>query len=161
MKDYHMRRHERAIGSKKRMLDLIERQEHITIAMCKAGEPYLVTINHSFDRKAKCLYFHCAPKGKKIDYLEANPKVWGQVIEDNGYINGECDYAYKTVMFSGEAEFVRDIAEKRHALEMMIDKLESAPIVMKKRSLTDKKLKKVAICRIRIEGMSGKESVVR
>ncbi len=161
MEKYHMRMRERAIGSRKRMLDLVELQGHMTIAMCRAGKPYLVTVNHSFDRRAMRLYFHCAPKGKKVDYLKANPKVWGQVIKDNGYIQGKCDYAYKTVMFSGTAEFIRDLAEKKHALDMMIDKLESAPAAIKKRLLTDKKLKEVAICRIRIEGLSGKESVTR
>jgi len=108
-----------------------------------------------------CLYFHCAPMGRKVDYLKANPKVWGQVMRDNGYIQGKCDYAYETVMFSGSAEFVHDLSEKRHALDMMIDKLESARVAMKKRLLTNKKLNEVAVCRIRIEGLSGKESVVR
>src|SRR4030042_1654609 len=161
MEKYHMRRRERAIGSRKKMLDLIEQQEHMTIAMCKAGRPYLVTINYSFDRKTKCLFFHCAPKGTKVDYLKANPHIWGQVIQDNGYIQSKCDYAYKTVMFSGTVEFVRDVAEKRRALDLMIDKLESAPVAMKKRSLTDKKLNGVTICKISIEDLSGKESVIR
>jgi nitroimidazol reductase NimA-like FMN-containing flavoprotein (pyridoxamine 5'-phosphate oxidase superfamily) len=155
---YHMRRPEKAIKSRRRMVELIDQQEHMTIAMCKGARPYLVTVNHSLDREAMCLYFHCASKGKKVDYLKANPRVWGQVMQDDGYIEGECDYAYGTVMFSGDAEFVVDLEEKRHALELMIDKLDADPARMKKRSLTNNKLRKVTVCRIRIGEMSGKES---
>jgi len=159
MEMYHMRRSEKAIKSRRRLVELIEQQEHMTIAMCKGSKPYLVTINHSLDRDAMCLNFHCASKGKKVDYLKANPRVWGQVLQDNGYIEGECNYAYRTVMFSGTAEFVTDMEEKRHALDLMIDKLEGDPDRMKKQSLTDDKLRKVAICKIRIGGLSGKEGV--
>jgi nitroimidazol reductase NimA-like FMN-containing flavoprotein (pyridoxamine 5'-phosphate oxidase superfamily) len=161
MEKYHMRRPEKAIKSRRRMIELIEQQEHMTIAMCKGSKPYLVTINHSLDRDAMCLYFHCASKGKKFDYLKANPRVWGQVMQDNGYIEGECDYAYRTVMFSGTTEFVTDLEEKRHALDLMIDKLEADPARMKKQSLTDDKLRKVAVCRVRIGDLSGKEGGAR
>ena len=155
---YHMRRQEKAIKSRKRMLDLIEQQQHMTIAMCKGSKPYLVTINHSFDKEGMCLYFHCARKGKKVDFLKANPRVWGQVMKDDGYIEGECDYAYKTVMFSGTTEFVTDLEEKRRALDLMIDKLEKEdPVGRKARSLTKEKLEKTLICRIRVLGLSGKE----
>lgn len=157
MDKYHMRRPEKAIKSRRRMVELIEQAEHMTIAMCKGSKPYLVTVNHSLDREAMCLYFHCASKGKKFDYLKSNPRVWGQVMQDNGYIDGECDYAYRTVMFSGTTEFVSDLEEKRHALDLMIDKLDADPAGMKKKSLTDDKLRTVAICRIRIGDLSGKE----
>jgi len=153
-----MRRQEKAIKSKKRMLDLIEQQEHMTIAMCKSSKPYLVTINHIFDRDGMYLYFHCARRGKKVDFLKTNPRVWGQVMQDDGYIEGECDYAYRTVMFSGVTEFVTDLEEKRHVLDVMIDKLEEEdPVGRKARSLTKKKLENTLICRIRVLGLSGKE----
>ncbi len=81
------------------------------------------------------------------------------MMQDNGFIEGECSYAYRTVMFSGTTEFVTDMDEKRRALDLMIDKLDANPPRMKKRSLTDDKLRKVAICKVRIGDMSGKESV--
>ena len=41
--------------------------------------------------------------------LRANPSVWGQVIEDRGYLPGQCSHAYRSVMFEARAEFVTDL----------------------------------------------------
>jgi hypothetical protein len=161
MAEYHLRMAERAIKSSKVTLDLLARSKYMTVAMCRGSEPYLVTVNHSFDKKTMCLYFHCAPSGKKLDFLDANPRVWGQVLRDNGYIEGKCDYAYRTVMFSGRASRVVRVAEKRRALDLMMDKLEAEDSALRKRLLTDERLKAVTVWRIRISGMSGKESVRR
>lgn len=151
-----MRRSEKEIRNEKELLDLLDRGKHLTLAMCKDGQPYLVTVNHALDRKARCLYFHCAQEGRKIDFLKANPQVWGQVLDDRGYIDGECDYAYATVMFGGKVEFVTDVREKRRALVSMIDKLDSKPESTKKTLIVPASLQGVLICRIRIESLSGK-----
>ena len=50
--------------------------------------------------------------------LRANPRVWGQVIEDRGYLPGQCAHAYRSVMFEARAEFVTDLQEKRRALAL-------------------------------------------
>lgn len=155
---YHMRRSEREIKGEKKLLAVLRRGKHMTIAMCKEGEPYLVTVNHSLDEKARCLYFHCAQNGKKVDFLRSNPSVWGQVIEDMGYIQGECDYSYRAVMFGGKAEFVSDSREKRRALILLIDKLDEHPEATKRRFMVPSALQGVAVCRIQIESMTGKES---
>ena len=43
------------------------------------------------------------------------PCVWGQVVEDRGYLPGQCSHAYRSVMFEARAEFVADLEEKRRA----------------------------------------------
>jgi len=159
MKKYHMRRQELEIKSKKTMREIIAGQECMTIAMCKGKEPYLVTVTYSYDARNQSLYFHCAPVGKKIDYLKANPIVWGQVLEDLGYVTGECEHSYRTVMFRGKAEFTTDIEEKRRALGLMIDKLEERPSEARKRLLTQSSLEKVSIVRVKVLELSGKESL--
>lgn len=159
MKTYHMRRRELEIKSKKTMREIIEGQECVTIAMCKGKEPYLVTVTYSYDARNQSLYFHSAPVGKKIDYLNANPIVWGQVLEDLGYVTGECEHNYRTVMFRGKAEFITDMREKRRALGLMIDKLEEKPGETRKRLITQSSLEKAAIVRVRVLELSGKESL--
>jgi nitroimidazol reductase NimA-like FMN-containing flavoprotein (pyridoxamine 5'-phosphate oxidase superfamily) len=161
MKKYHMRRRELEITSKKKMREIIAGQEWMTIAMCKGKEPYLVTVTYSYDARNQSFYFHCAPAGKKIDYLKANPIVWGQVLEDLGYVTGECEHNYRTVMFRGRAGFVTDRDEKRRALGLMIDKLEKEPSKARKRLITQSSLEKVSIVRMRVLELSGKESVHR
>ena len=158
MKRYHMRRPEKHIKGRKRLLELLDSKDHVTIAMCKDNIPYLVTVNHYFDKKGPCIYFHCGSKGKKMDYLHANPVVWGQVMDDLGPVDGECDQEYRTVMFRGKVRFVERMQEKKRALELMISRLASRPAPVKN-SLTDASLQRVAICRIDLLEMTGKESL--
>jgi len=159
LEEYHLRRKDKAILDRKRMLDFLEGQKLVTVALSKDGKPYLFTADYGFDRKSKSIFVHCAKKGKKIDYIGANPVVWGQVMEDLGYVQGECDHKYRTVQFNGKAELVTDIEEKRKALNIMINRLEDEP-EKGKRELIDKSgLKNVLIIRIKIVGLSGKESL--
>ena len=69
-------------------------------------------------RVTKCLYFHCAPEGKKLDYMQANPHVWGQAIIDHGYVEGKCNHLYVTAMFEG-THLAESIDEKRRIMEYL------------------------------------------
>ena len=75
MKD--IRRKEKTIEDAAELRAILREAKHVTLAMCRDGEPYLVTVNHGFDPERRCLYFHCAREGKKVDILRANPRVWG------------------------------------------------------------------------------------
>jgi nitroimidazol reductase NimA-like FMN-containing flavoprotein (pyridoxamine 5'-phosphate oxidase superfamily) len=156
MERYHLRRGDKALEDKDELVRILKEQKHVTLALCSDNQPYLVTMNHGFDEEAHCLYFHCAPVGKKIDLLRANPQVWGQALEDGGYLDGECDHAYRTVQFQGRAEFVTDVGEKRRALALMIEQLESSPEPVKARNLLPEKIAGVCIIRVRLSGMTGK-----
>ena len=83
------------------------------------GEPYLVALSHGYDQTRNCLYFHCAPEGKKLIYAKANPKVWGQAVLDFG-VTQECDYAYSSVHFNGKLSLITDLNEKKHGMEVLI-----------------------------------------
>jgi len=154
---YHLRRSDKEIGDEAALFDLLAHEKLMTLAMCREGEPYLVALNYGFDRAGRCFYFHCAPVGKKLDFLRANPRVWGQVVQDRGYLDGECDHAYRSVHFEGSAEFVDDFDEKRRALELMIDQLEKVPGPVKARALTDEAVRGVCIVRVRASAFTGKQ----
>lgn len=156
---YHMRRKEREIVDKSEFFSIMSSAKFMTIAMCKDNTPYLVTVNHVCDQDAKAIYFHCAKAGKKMDFLNANPRVCGEVLEDRGYVVGECDYDYRSVHFSGKASMVADLSEKKKALNLMIEKLEKDPEEAKKAFIDQSSLKTVAIFRIDIESMTGKMRV--
>lgn len=157
---YHLRRAEKAITAPEELLAVIRSQKFLTLALCQDHEPYLVTMNYAYDQEQRCFYFHCARQGKKVDYLRANPTVWGQVLEDRGYLAGQCDHAYRTVQFRGHAEWIEDLEEKRHALTLMIDQLEPDPEPVKRAELTQRKLEGVGILKVRVETMSGKQGPV-
>lgn len=157
---YHLRRAEKAITDPEELLAVIRGQKFLTLALCQDHEPYLVTMNYAYDQEQRCFYFHCARRGKKVDYLRANPTVWGQVLEDRGYLPGQCDHAYRTVQFRGQAEWIENLEEKRHALMLMIDQLEPDPEPVKRAELTQRKLEGVGILKVRVETMSGKQGPV-
>ena len=153
-----IRRKEKEIENKDEMISIIESVQYITVAMSLNNEPYLVTLSHGYDRENNCIYFHCAQDGKKVDILRENNVVWGQALEDYGYVDGSCDHLYATTQFKGRVSFIEDSKEKRHALSIMIDQLESDPTKVIEPQMTEKSIKSVNIGRIDIEYMSGKKA---
>ena len=153
-----IRRKEKAIDSQEEMVEILKNARYVTVAMCFENEPYLVTLSHGYDEKQNCIYFHCADQGKKIDILKSNPVVWGQALEDLGYVQGKCDHLFATVQFRGIVQFVEEAQDKRHALEVMIESLEHNPNSVKEIQLTEKAIHRVTIGRIAVEFLSGKKS---
>lgn len=153
-----IRRKEKEIKDRKEIISILEQAKYITIAMSWNDEPYLVTLNHGYDRNQNCIYFHCATEGKKIDILNENDKVWGQALIDKGYVQGACDHLYATAHFMGRVSFPANFEEKKHALEVMIHALDDNPAKLIKKQLTKKSITEVNIGRIDVEYMSGKKS---
>ena len=132
--------------------------KYVTIAMCSNNEPYLVTLSHGFDDENNCIYFHCASQGKKIDFLQINPVVWGQALIDNKYQQGACDHLYQTTQFKGKVSFLNNYEEKMYALKIMINQLDDKPDEIIKNQLKPDSVEKTFIGRIDIDYLSGKKS---
>jgi uncharacterized protein len=152
---FHVRRREREITDPAEMRQVLKATKYITIALCRDNEPYLVALSHGYDQERNCIYFHCAPEGKKLVYAQANPNVWGQAILDFG-VTDECDYAYTCVHFSGKLVQLTDAEEKWHALETLVRQTSNKP-EEKLAKVKPEKLAKTTICRIDITYMSGKK----
>jgi len=155
---YHQRRPEKTIADEQEMVEVIRGQKVMTLAMARDNEPYLVTVNYGFDEARRCFYFHCSLLGKKSDFLRASAVVWGQVLEDGGYMVGQCNHAFRTVQFQGRVEFLEDEAEKRRALSIMIEHLEPDPEPVKERLIKPDSLARVALARVHVEEMTAKRN---
>ena len=158
MNAWHTRHPDKVITDPAELAAVVAGQKFLTLALCAENRPYLVTISHAFDAERNCFYFHCAPTGRKIDLIQANPQVYGQVLEDRGYKAGECDHAYRTVQFDGMAEVVTDPDEKLAAMRRLIEFLEPDPGPVKERNLKAARLESVAIVRVTVTGWSGKKN---
>lgn len=159
MESYHkLRRKEQEIQDPGELKEILAKTPYVTVAMCKENEPYLVTLSHGYDTEKNAIYFHCAFEGKKIDFLKANDRVWGQTFIDRGYVQGECDHLFSSAQFSGRVSFVTDAGEKRHALAVMIRQLERDPEKVMAAKVSDAALAKTCIGRIDIEFLSGKKT---
>jgi len=152
-----MRRVDKEFTEQEKLSRVLKETCYMTLAMARDGEPYLVSLSHGYDEERNCIYFHCAPEGKKLDYMRANPVVWGQVIVDHGYVEKECTHHYVTVMFRGRVSFIEDDDEKRRALRTMLWQLEPDLETREKRMGTDG-LATTVFGRIDIECMTGKKT---
>lgn len=155
-----MRRNDREIKDPAEIRQVLKQGTFATIALCRENEPYLVTLSYGFDPGRNALYFHCAPKGLKLDFLAQNPQACATVIEDHGYVQTECDHHYRSVVLWGVLSPAQDLAEKRHAVEVMQNHLETDPqIVRTKTPVTDASLARVVILRLTIGESSGKQNL--
>lgn len=151
---FHVRRKDREITDPDVLRMVLKSTKHVTIAFCMGAEPYLVSLSHGYDEERNCLYFHCAPEGKKLVFWKANNSVWGQALLDYG-VTDECDYAYTSVHFKGTVMLIEDLGEKRHGMEVMVRQLSEQPEA-KLAKIKPEKLARTTMGRIDISYMTGK-----
>ena len=152
---FHVRRKEREITDPVEMRQVLKATKFVTVALCMDNEPYLVSLSHGYDQTKNCIYFHCAPEGKKLVYMKANSKVWGQAVLDFG-VTEECDYAYTSVQFRGNLCLIEDLAEKQHAMEVLVHQVSLNPDE-KLSHIKPERLASTTMGRIDITYMSGKK----
>jgi nitroimidazol reductase NimA-like FMN-containing flavoprotein (pyridoxamine 5'-phosphate oxidase superfamily) len=152
---FHVRRKDREITDPQALKTVLKSTKYVTIALCMDNEPYLVSLSHGYDETRNCIYFHCADEGKKLVYINANNKAWGQAVQDYG-VTDECDYAYTSVHFEGKVSMIDDLSEKQHAMEVMVRQLSANP-EEKLSKIKPEKLAKTAMGRIDISYMTGKQ----
>jgi hypothetical protein len=152
---FHVRRKEREITNQTEMRQVLKATKYVTIALCMDNEPYLVALSHGYDEANNCLYFHCAPEGKKLVYAQTNNRVWGQAVLDFG-VTDECDYAYTCVHFSGKLSLVSSAEEKWHAMEVLVRQVAPNPEA-KLAALKPEKIQKTTMGKIDLNYLSGKK----
>ena len=96
------------------------------VGMVDGDEPYVVPMNFGYimDGDKLTIYLHGARKGRKIDVLRANPKVFFEMECDLQPFEGDvaCRYgmAYSSLMGKGKAVIVEDVEEKKLALSAVM-----------------------------------------
>jgi nitroimidazol reductase NimA-like FMN-containing flavoprotein (pyridoxamine 5'-phosphate oxidase superfamily) len=156
---FHVRRKDREITNSEELKKVLKSTKYVTVALCMDNEPYLVSLSHGYDEARNCVYFHCANEGKKLVYLTANNKIWGQAVQDYG-VTDECDYAYTSVHFSGRLFLIDELKEKQHAIEVMVRQLSQNPDA-KLAKIKPEKLAATTMGRIDINYMTGKKHLNR
>ena len=155
---YHVRRQDKEIKDPEALKKILKETSYVTVALVKDGEPYLVSLSHGYDEAENCIYFHSAPEGKKLDYMRANPVIWGQAMLDHGYHKGQCSHLFASVMFRGKIEFIEDTETKRHIFRTMVNQLEPEPESIMDRMVNSEGIPTTVVGRICIEHMTGKKS---
>ena len=158
MEQYHPRRKKNEILDESAMRALLKWGNHLTIALCKENIPYIVTMSYGYDVENNCLYFHCANKGDKLDFIAKNPKACATLIKDNGYLATRCDHDYESLVIRGKIAVIDDLTEKKHGLNVLLNHLEKAPEPIFERNIkSDKSFDAVTILKLSIETIIGKK----
>ncbi len=157
MPGYHMRRKDKEIEDAAEISGILKRGKFASLALCRDGEPYIVTLNYGLDETGRCLFFHCAAEGLKIEFMRSRAYACGTVVEDLGYKQGQCSHAYRSAVFRGPVEIISKLEEKKRALSILIRHLEDNPEPMIEKIMKDEKaIGTVGIVKLVIDEITAK-----
>ncbi|MGQ9655813.1 MAG: pyridoxamine 5'-phosphate oxidase family protein [Thermodesulfobacteriota bacterium] len=112
-----MRRKDRAIGAEEARR-LLETAEYGVLSMASSDAvPYGIPLNFSF--VMDCIYFHCAPEGKKIDLLSSNRKVTFCVVGRTEVMPEKFATKYESVIATGIAEELFEKDKKEGLISLL------------------------------------------
>lgn len=121
-----MTRREQQVTDINEIIEILEKSKVVHVGMIDGDEPYVVPMNYGYtlvDGKLT-LYLHGARRGRKIDVLRENPKVFFEMCCDITPFEGEvaCKYGitYTSIMGRGVATLVEDVEEKKSALSILM-----------------------------------------
>ena len=121
-----MTKRERQVTGPKQILEILDKGKVLHLGLCVDNEPYVVPMNYGYRMEAGklTLYLHSAVKGKKLDMIRANPRVFFSIDCDRMPFAGDkpCQYGlvYSSVMGRGTAAIVEDVEEKQQAMTCLM-----------------------------------------
>lgn len=117
---------EREVTDLNQIRAILDKSLVLHLGMVDGDEPYVVPMNYGYtleDGKLT-LYLHGATRGRKLEVLRANPKVFFSMECDVVPFEGPvpCRYGttYASILGSGEAEIVENVEEKKEALSILM-----------------------------------------
>ena len=122
-----MRRKDREITDPAKMEDVVRRCVCCRIGFCDQWEVYIVPLNFGYEKKdgVYTFYFHGAREGRKINLMQASPRVGFEM--DTGYALSPADTAcgygarFLSIIGNGTASIVEDPEEKIHGLSLLME----------------------------------------
>ncbi|MCE5347869.1 MAG: pyridoxamine 5'-phosphate oxidase family protein [Bacteroidales bacterium] len=152
-----MRRKDREITETESIEKIIRKADVCRIAMANGDIPYIVTLNFGYSGGTHpCLYFHCAPDGRKLDMIQKNNRVCFEMDTDHVLINGKkgCDWGmnYSSVVGYGRISVIRETGSKILALNCIMSQYSELthPVY------DQKMVERTTLLRLDIEEMTGK-----
>ncbi len=119
-------RREQEVTDINEIIRILDESKVAHIGLVDGDEPYVVPMNYGYimENGKLTVYLHGANRGRKIDVIKANPKVFFETECDLQPFEGDvaCRYgiAYYSIMGKGIAEIVEDVEEKKLALSVLM-----------------------------------------
>ena len=152
-----MTKRERQITDEVQIMDILDKGKVLHLGLAVDNEPYVVPMNYGYTHEdgKLVMYLHSAVRGKKLDMIRANPKVFFGIDCDLVPFESElpCQYglAYSSVMGKGIARIVDDVEEKKKAMSILM-KTQTG----KDFTFEDRLVSIVAVIRIDVEDYTAK-----
>ena len=121
-----MTKRERQITDEAQILHILDTAKVLHLGLVDGDEPYVVPMNYGYTMEGDrlTLYLHSAVRGKKLDMVCANPKVFFELDCDLTPFEGRlpCQYgmSYSSLMGRGTARMVEDVEEKKKAMSILM-----------------------------------------
>jgi len=132
---------------------IIGRSTVCRLGLLDGDAPYIVPL--CFGYKDNTLYFHTSLKSRKIDLIDKHPKVCFEmdILAQPIPAPTPCKWnmRYQSVIGFGTASMVKDEAEKKAALEIIMGQYASGTY-----TFLDNKLKITAVIKVNIDSMTGR-----
>ena len=148
---------ERQVTDDNQIRHILDTAKVLHLGLAVDDEPYVVPMNYGYtmEEGKLVLYMHSALRGKKLDMMRANPKVFFEMDCDLAPFEGEkpCQYGlvYSSVMGRGTARIVEDVEEKIEAMKLLM-KTQTG----KNFEFNDRLVSIVAVIRIDVEEYTAK-----
>lgn len=152
-----MTRRERQVTDEAFIRHILDTAKIVHLGMVDGDEPYVVPMNYGYvlEEGKLTLYLHGARRGRKIDVLRENPKVFFEMECDVRPFTNEvaCKYgmAYSSLMGNGRAVIVENVAEKQKSLTLLMQTQ-----AKKTFAFTEKLADVVGVIRIDVERFTAK-----
>ena len=121
-----MTKRERQVTDPEQILHILETGKVLHLGLAVDNEPYVVPMNygHITEDGKLTIYLHSATKGKKLDMIRENSRVFFEIDCDRMPFEGQlpCQYGmvYSSIMGRGTAHIVEDVEEKKMAMAMLM-----------------------------------------
>ena len=121
------------------------------------GGPYGIPLNYVWLPEERCVFFHCAKSGRKLDCIRARPEVCFTVVGPARVIPERYNTRYESAVFTGTASIVTDPAEKREKLDLLARRF--SPGDPRREEVVEKYLPAVCICKLAVRTASAKRNL--
>ena len=121
-----MTKRERQITDPKQIEAILDASKVLHLGLAVDNEPYVVPLNYGYTMEdgKLVIYLHGAQRGKKLDMIRSNPRVFFEMDCDRVPFDGvmPCQYGmvYSSIMGRGLAHIVEDVEEKKKAMAILM-----------------------------------------
>jgi hypothetical protein len=151
-----LRRSDKEITDRSHIDRIIRGTQVCHLAFAVDAQPYVVPLSFGYDGEA--LYFHTARRGKKIDFISANPRVCFACVRGVRLVaepGDPCEwgFAYESVVGYGTISELMSSEHKAYALSQIVLQCSGRDW-----DFASTNLDSVRVWRLPVESVTGKRS---